>query len=498
MRLVCMLKHQLSRSVNKRRLLQRLGRATAVWIVGTALTVTAGGLVAPYAMKSDSDSSATNASKNVGEPSVNTSDVEWVTVEHNGAASVSKPTVTIPELPYRSEVVASPEPAGGSSDPSEYSPEAYADDASQTVADMKENDIEETAESSLQTSAPIARTVDRSRVELFYATDRSQIIPWSIEYWYPVLLPTALALVGLAFDHRCVCSISTTHHLGLGIAASLTLFGMASTKVVVRYQQAIKIESIGGVVFGGKRNMSDNANPVHYGRALVTLPPNHQKGKVERPNALLFEYSESPDKHVMLRQMDPLQENEFFYAVDESVQQAAKPSMLLFIHGYNVTFDDALLRTAQLSADLEFDGVPLLYSWPSTGLVSGYLTDEENVEWSVAHLEKLLVDLKHRTKVESIHVIVHSMGNRALLGAVERMTLRYPSEQPMLDQVVLAAPDVDVGQFDSRYRDAIGQQPNKLPCILRLATRRYLLRWLFIKANGSACQPLACEPTLAL
>lgn len=298
---------------------------------------------------------------------------------------------------------------------------------------------------------------DRSKVELFYATDRAVILPWSVAYWLPSLISLTIAFVGTVVAVFGFFQWKHKPLWGVAIIGCIALCGIVGTRVTLKYNTAARLVAMGGVIFGGDRNEMPPESVMNYGRALVTLPPNHEVGQIERPNALLFEYKESPDKHVMVRQMHPLEEGEFFSSVDESVQSAREQSVLVFIHGYNVAFEDALLRTAQLSSDLKFDGVPMLYSWPSTGRLTGYLTDEENVEWSVTHLEDLLHNIKTKTKAEQLHVIVHSMGNRALLGAVERLALRYPTMQPMLGQVVLAAPDVDVGQFESRYLVPIHQ-----------------------------------------
>ena len=46
---------------------------------------------------------------------------------------------------------------------------------------------------------------------------------------------------------------------------------------------------------------------------------------------------------------------------------------MVFIHGFNVPFEDAIYRTAQLAHDLDFDGAPILYSWPSRGTMLGYV-----------------------------------------------------------------------------------------------------------------------------
>jgi esterase/lipase superfamily enzyme len=57
------------------------------------------------------------------------------------------------------------------------------------------------------------------------------------------------------------------------------------------------------------------------------------------------------------------------------VNKSGKKSAFIFVHGYNVTFEDAARRTAQMSYDLSFDGAPVFYSWPSQGSLGDYLKD---------------------------------------------------------------------------------------------------------------------------
>ena len=91
---------------------------------------------------------------------------------------------------------------------------------------------------------------------------------------------------------------------------------------------------------------------------------------------------------------------------------------LLFIHGFRVSFDEAAKRTAQLSFDLRFPGVPMFYSWASAGSLGGYLADQSSVEWTVPHFQEFLWYAATELGAESIHVIAHSLGNRALIRAL--------------------------------------------------------------------------------
>jgi esterase/lipase superfamily enzyme len=440
-----------------------MGRSIAIWIVGAAATVTAGGLMLPSTSTDDKSSVPSKSNSDI---------VEYSAAPSGGSVAAPDQPIEIQipawekNPPDRSEVLEQIAVSDGNvrnSRSGDLPPIEAETNAAEIEAPIEIAPPAPTAGAPTEI-APVASlpsvkapTPDRSKVELFYATDRAAILPWSMGYWLPSFISAAVALIGTSLAFLAFVQWKQRFLWGLAVIGGLALCGIVTSKAVLRYNTASRLVAMGGVIFGGDRNDTELESIMNYGRALVTLPANHKVGQVERPNTLLFEYKETPDKHVMVRQMQPLNEADFFSSVDQSVQGSKEQAVLVFIHGYNVSFQDALLRTAQLACDLRFDGVPMTYSWPSTARLTGYLTDEENVERSVTHLEDLLHNIKTKTNTKQLHVIVHSMGNRALMGAVERLTLRYPTMQPMLGQVVLAAPDVDVGQFESRYLVPIHQ-----------------------------------------
>ncbi|HEX2584807.1 MAG TPA: alpha/beta hydrolase, partial [Steroidobacteraceae bacterium] len=129
------------------------------------------------------------------------------------------------------------------------------------------------------------------------------------------------------------------------------------------------------------------------------------------------------------------------------VHASQKKSAFLFVHGYNVTFEDAARRTAQMSYDLSFDGAPVFYSWPSKGATSAYTIDEQNVEWAQANLRDFLEDFFNRSDAINIYLIAHSMGNRALTRALASLLHDKPEIKDRLKEVILTAPDIDADVF---------------------------------------------------
>ena len=59
------------------------------------------------------------------------------------------------------------------------------------------------------------------------------------------------------------------------------------------------------------------------------------------------------------------------------VLAAPRPEVFVFVHGYNVTFEGAAQRTAQIAYDLKFSGAPIFYSWPSQARTLEYTVDDQ-------------------------------------------------------------------------------------------------------------------------
>jgi len=205
-----------------------------------------------------------------------------------------------------------------------------------------------------------------------------------------------------------------------------------------------------GIAYTGQRG------ELVRGVCEVTVPDVHQRGELERPSLLRFEFREETEKHLVLRSAVQLDRDAFHEQLGETLSQSAGGEVLVFIHGYNVDFESAVHRTAQIAVDLPFRGVPICYSWPSQGTLWGYTVDENNVAWSTPHLKEFLLELSRRSGARSVNVVAHSMGNRALTQAVSELSLQHlPGTPAPLDRVVLAAPDIDADLFRRQLADRL-------------------------------------------
>jgi len=194
---------------------------------------------------------------------------------------------------------------------------------------------------------------------------------------------------------------------------------------------------------------------LQYGRAQVTIPNRHRPGAIEVPSIWRLEFGASPSRHVILQSVEPVPADAFFGAVSTRLQERGSDEAFIFVHGYNVTFEAAAKRAAQLAYDMKFAGVPVVYSWPSRGATTGYIADTAVVRLSGRRLSHFLEDFVRRSGARRVHLIAHSMGNRALTDALELLALRTdPADlpRPVFGQVVFAAPDVDAGLFAEMIR----------------------------------------------
>lgn len=197
---------------------------------------------------------------------------------------------------------------------------------------------------------------------------------------------------------------------------------------------------------------------LHYGHALVSIPKHHDIGQIERPTIWRLEFSENPQKHVVLRAIEHMDEAQFFAGLASEVGRLQEKAAFVFIHGFNVTFDKAARRAAQMAYDLFLVGhergevtlstVPILFSWPSNGGPALYTHDVNNADASVAHLKAFLKDVAARSGAESITIIAHSMGSRTLTTALKEVGLEMRAgDGPIVKEIILAAPDIDQDVF---------------------------------------------------
>jgi esterase/lipase superfamily enzyme len=187
---------------------------------------------------------------------------------------------------------------------------------------------------------------------------------------------------------------------------------------------------------------------VHHGVCKIYVPESHKIGSTG--SAWWKRLITGVDDRLKLTRIEELPSAKFWQGISSQLKElrVGDRDAIIFVHGYNVSFEDAALRAAQLGTDLAVRGCMAFFSWPSRGKTRGYPADEASIEASESFITQFMVDFAQHSGASKIHIIAHSMGNRGVLRAVNRIasTAARRTGKPF-DQIILAAPDVDADTF---------------------------------------------------
>ena len=142
-----------------------------------------------------------------------------------------------------------------------------------------------------------------------------------------------------------------------------------------------------GLRYSGERT---NSGGIARGYCDVSIPATHVTGELESPSWLRLEFTPDSVKHVVLKTVQPLASDAFYEMVAARVASSPSKEAVVYIHGFNNSFENAARQTAQIALDAKFDGAPILYSWPSKNRMVSYTEDEETVMWTTFHLRDFL------------------------------------------------------------------------------------------------------------
>jgi len=134
-------------------------------------------------------------------------------------------------------------------------------------------------------------------------------------------------------------------------------------------------------------------------------------------------------------------------AARQFADAATGSDVLIYVHGYNETFESAATNAGQLSHTLQFAGRTALFAWPSGGKLLDYAYDRESALWSRDGFVQVLKALAANPTVGRIHIVAHSMGSFLTLETLRE--LRDSADvSARLGAIVFASPDVDIDTFE--------------------------------------------------
>jgi esterase/lipase superfamily enzyme len=267
----------------------------------------------------------------------------------------------------------------------------------------------------------------------------------------------------------------TLHRLLILVA--LTALAACTPRAVIRFADAPASGSVVERVFIGTSRTDDDDGTLNVGsrsfasrylRQDISIPTQRAPGSLPLP----------PRRGEVdaQRQIVTVGERRFESDADfrAELTEAMRPTRrgareaVVFVHGFNNTFAEGLYRFAQLNHDLDLQGVPVHYSWPSKASALGYAYDRDSALFARDGLERLLNELV-AAGADRILLVAHSLGSHLTMETLRQLAIRGNSSvMRRVGGVILMSPDIDVDVFRAQAL-AIGKLPQ--PFIVFTSTR---------------------------
>jgi esterase/lipase superfamily enzyme len=254
---------------------------------------------------------------------------------------------------------------------------------------------------------------------------------------------TTAVVMGVALLMCAACSSRPSEGLLTPVAASAE--GTSRVTVLAATNRR-RSPADPGAMFDGER-----AKDVSYASITVSIPPDDARkvGRVQYPMSLPGD----PQHDFVTVSSGYLDKPAFSAAISGAAKQRGG-KVLVFVHGFDNRFDDAVYRLAQIVHDAKAEGTPVLFTWPSRGelRLSAYAYDRDSATYSRDALEQLLDALGTNPSVKEVNIVAHSMGNWVTLEALRDKAIASRSIGSKIKTVMLVAPDVDVDVFRTQIQ----------------------------------------------
>lgn len=217
-----------------------------------------------------------------------------------------------------------------------------------------------------------------------------------------------------------------------------------------------------GVWFGGERGAATS-----YASVVVSIPPDagRKVGEVQWPTS----NPGNPARDFVTASAEHIDKRAFAAAIATEAKRTGRSKVLVFVHGFNTRFDEAVYRFAQIHHDAKAPSIPVLFTWPSRGemRLRAYTYDRDSATYSRDALEELLDMLAAYPNITEVAILAHSMGNWLVLEALRGRSLRMAnttskSKVDKLKNAMLVAPDVDIDVFRTQIQRMGANRPKFL------------------------------------
>lgn len=199
-----------------------------------------------------------------------------------------------------------------------------------------------------------------------------------------------------------------------------------------------------GTLFSGERGKKISLTDI-----IVSIPPdrNRKVGEVQWPKRL----PPNPLKDFATVAVEPLHGDAAAqHWINTHLPRTKR--VMIFIRGFNNTFEDSVYRFAQIVHDSGADVAPIIFTWPSRASVFDYNYDKESTNYSRDALEHVLRVVANDPQVRDVTIMAHSMGAWLAMEALRQMAIRDRRVNAKITDVILASPDIDVDVFGKQFQ----------------------------------------------
>lgn len=191
----------------------------------------------------------------------------------------------------------------------------------------------------------------------------------------------------------------------------------------------------------------ERAKSVHHAVVTISIPKAHKPGQIEWPAKGA---PPDPALNFLTTEREFLAPNQFVGEIRQRVLAGGPEagSVLVFVHGFNTRYEEAVYRFAQIVHDSGFAGTAVLFAWPSRGAAPLYLADRDASTYSRDYLERTLQQIAAVPGVREVNILAHSMGNWLAVETLRQAKLKGHGDfGGKLGDVILASPDIDINVF---------------------------------------------------
>jgi len=200
----------------------------------------------------------------------------------------------------------------------------------------------------------------------------------------------------------------------------------------------------GPTVDGNATYVGQYAGRVSYGVITVQVPEHHPSG--------------SPIDAAAIKKVESIPYAAFLKLLQD---QSEKP-LVIWIHGYRLSFPVSTTYCAEIARDLDIDANVLTFDWASNESTFGYNQDVLQISQSTNHLVDLLETINNQVKPAKIIIIGHSLGCRLVCLALQQLYNNPNSRNLKLDHVIFLAPNVDREEFNQNFKSGLQALVNRL------------------------------------